>query len=394
MDTTPPGGRGGPRAKGRPGLPRVRLSSPADVLAAVPPLFGFHPAQSLVVIGAGGRRDRLRLGFRYDLPDPPDAAAARQITGHAVAVLAKRKATTVIAVGYGPGRLVTPLIDLLATAARESGLAVRELLRVEDGRYWSYLCRDVDCCPAEGVPFDPRSHPVTAVMSAAGLPAYPDREALARTISPLTGERATARDQAVQRACARVTTLAEQAASRGGSPLRLVITEGRRAVRDAIARYRDGGAITDGDLLAWLVVSLAHLPVRDDAWARMEPGHRDAHLRLWKDLVRNAAGPWVPAPAALLAFTAWQNGDGALASVAIDRALACDPDYSMALLLREILDAGVPPSAARLPMSPEEVERSYERPAGAEPAPTRRPRRPADRRRRGGGGGKPPAAQE
>ena len=142
------------------------------------------------------------------------------------------------------------------------------------------------------------------------------------------------------------------------------------------------------------MVSLAHLPVRDDAWARMEPGHRDAHLRLWKDLVRNAAGPWVPAPAALLAFTAWQNGDGALASVAIDRALACDPDYSMALLLREILDAGVPPSAARLPMSPEEVERSYERPAGAEPAPTRRPRRPADRRRRGGGGGKPPAAQE
>ena len=394
MDTTPPEGREGPRAKGRPGLPRVRLSSPADVLAAVPPLFGFHPARSLVVIGAGGRRDRLRLGFRYDLPDPPDATAARQITGHAAAVLAGRRATTVIAVGYGPGRLVTPLIDLLATAVRESGLAVRELLRVEDGRYWSYLCRDVDCCPAEGVPFDPRSHPVTAVMSAAGLPAYPDREALARTIGPLTGERATARDQAVQRACARVTTLAEQAAGRGGSPLRLVITEGRRAVRDAIVRYRDGGAITDGDLLAWLVVSLAHLPVRDDAWARMEPGHRDAHLRLWKDLVRNAVGPWVPAPAALLAFTAWQSGDGTLASVAIDRALACDPDYSMALLLREILDAGVPPSAARLPMSPEEVERSYERPAGAEAPPARRPRRPADRRRRGGGGGKPPAAQE
>jgi len=336
-----------------------------------------------VVLGAGGRRDRLRLGFRYDLPDPPDAEAARQITGHAVTVLAKRRATSVIAVGYGPGRLVTPLLDLLVTAAGASGLAVRELLRVEDGRYWSYLCRDVSCCPAEGVPFDPRSHPVAAVMSAAGLPAYQDRAALARTIGPLTGERAIARDQAVQRACARAATLAEQAAGRGGSPLRLVITEGRRAVRDAIARYRGGGAITDADLLAWLVVSLAHLPVRDDAWARMEPGHRDAHLRLWKDLVRSAAGPWVPAPAALLAFTAWQSGDGALASVAIDRALACDPEYSMALLLREILDAGVPPSAARLPMSPEEVERSYERPAGAEAAPTRRPRGSADRRRRG-----------
>jgi hypothetical protein len=395
MDITPPPGRGAPRAKGRPGSPRVRLSSPADVLAAVPHLFGFHPARSLVVIGAGGPRDRLRLGFRYDLPDPPDAAAARQIAGHAVAVLAGRRATTAIAVGYGEGRLVTPLVDVFATAAGEGGLAVRELLRVEDGRYWSYLCRDVNCCPAEGVPFDPRSHPVTAVMSAAGLPVYPDRAALARTLGPVTGERAAARDQAAQRACARAATLIEQAASRGGSPQRLVIMEGRRAVRDAIARYRDGRTITDGDLLAWLAVSLSQLPVRDDAWARMDPEHRDAHLRLWTDLVRDAADPWVPAPAALLAFTAWQCGDGALASVAIDRALACDPGYSMALLLREILDAGVPPSAARLPMSPEEVERSYERPDGARASPSARwARRSAERRRRGRGGGKPPAARE
>ena len=222
----------------------------------------------------------------------------------------------------------------------------------------------MDCCPAEGVPFDAGSHPVTAVMSAAGLAAYPDRAALERTLAPLTGERAAARDEAVQRACARAAALVDEAARRGGNPLRLVISEGRRAVRAAIGRYRDGGAVTDDDLAAWLVVCLAQLPVRDDAWARMEPEHRDAHRRLWTDLVRGAADAWVPAPAALLAFTAWQSGEGALASIAIDRALACDPGYSMALLLREILDAGVPPSAARLPMSPEEVEQSYVRGRG------------------------------
>jgi hypothetical protein len=359
MDSTPPTGRSAPHAKGRPRMTRVRLSSPADVLAAVPHLLGFHPARSLVVIGAGGPRSRIRLGFRYDLPDPPDAGAARRIADHAVAVLAERRAITVIAVGYGPGGLVSPVIDAFAAAARRRGLAPRELLRAEDGRYWSYLCPDVTCCPAEGVPFDTGSHPVTAAMSAAGLAAYPDRAALERTLAPLTGERATARDRATQRACARSAALVDEAARRGGNPLRLVISEGRRAVRAAIARYREGGAITDDDLAAWLVVSLAQLPVRDDAWARMEPGHRDAHRRLWTDLVRGAADAWVPAPAALLAFTAWQCGEGALASIAIDRALACDPGYSMALLLREILDAGVPPSAARLPMSPEEVERSY-----------------------------------
>ena len=364
MDSTPPRGRSAPHTKGRPGMTRVRLSSPADVLAAVPHLLGFHPARSLVVIGAGGPRGRIRLGFRYDLPDPPDAGAARRIADHAVAVLAGRRATTVIAVGYGRGSLVTPVIDAFAAAARRGGLAPRELLRAEDGRYWSYLCRDVDCCPAEGVPFDAGTHPVTAVMSAAGLAAYPDRAALERTLAPLTGERAAARDEAVQRACARAAALVDEAARRGGNPLRLVISEGRRAVRAAIARYRGGGAVTDDDLAAWLVVCLAQLPVRDDAWARMEPEHRDAHRRLWTDLVRGAADAWVPAPAALLAFTAWQSGEGALASIAIDRALACDPGYSMALLLREILDAGVPPSAARLPMSPEEVEQSYVRGRG------------------------------
>ncbi len=360
MDTTQPAGRSARRTKGRPGLSRVRLSSPADILAAVPHLLGFHPSRSLVVIGAGGPRDRVKLGFRYDLPDPPHAGTARHIAEHAAAILAGHRATTVIAVGYGQGRLVTPLLDVFTGVARQGGLAVRELLRVEDGRYWSYLCQDVNCCPAEGVPFDPGSHPVTAAMSAAGLAAYPDRAALARTLAPLTGERATARDEAAGRACAQAAALVEQAAPQGGNPLRLVISEGRRAVRGAIARYRDGGAITDDDLLAWLVISLAHLPVRDDAWARMDPAHRAAHLRLWTDLVRGAADAWVPAPAALLAFTAWQCGDGALASIAIDRALACDPGYSMALLLRDILDAGVPPSEARLPMTPDEVERGYE----------------------------------
>ncbi len=106
--------------------------------------------------------------------------------------------------------------------------------------------------------------------------------------------------------------------------------------------------------------SLAHLAVRDDAWARMDPGYRAAHLRLWTDVVRRAARAYLPAPASLLAFTAWQSGDGALANIAIDRALAADPGYSLAQLLRDIMDAGVPPSAARVPMTPEQVAASYD----------------------------------
>ncbi|MGH3190296.1 MAG: DUF4192 family protein [Streptosporangiaceae bacterium] len=64
----------------------------------------------------------------------------------------------------------------------------------------------------------------------------------------------------------------------------------------------------------------------------------------------------LPAPA----FVAWQSGQGALANVALDRALADDSKYSMALLLRQVINAGAPPSMARLPMTPEEVAASYE----------------------------------
>ena len=107
------------------------------MLAVVPHLLGFHPALSFVVIGAAGPRQQVELGFRYDLPDPPDAVAAADIADHAVAVLIERRVSTVIGIGYGPGRLVTPVADALATAVRRRRLRLRELLRVEDGRYWS-----------------------------------------------------------------------------------------------------------------------------------------------------------------------------------------------------------------------------------------------------------------
>jgi hypothetical protein len=349
------------------------------VLAVVPHLLGFHPELSFVVIGAAGPRQQVEIGFRYDLPDPPDAAVAADIAGHAVAVLTERRIGTVIGIGYGPGRLVTPVADALAAAVRRHQLRLRELLRVEDGRYWSYLCSNVNCCPADGTPFDYPSHPVAAAMTVAGLAAYPDRAALASTLAPLTGEAAQEMDHAIGRACAKAQALADQAQREGGgNPLRLAVSAGRRSVGEAIALYRGGGRITDADSFAWLAVSLVNLPVRDDAWARMVPEHREAHLRLWADIVRRASGPWLPAPASLLAFTAWQAGDGTLANVALDRALAADPDYSMARLLRDILAAGVPPAQARLPMTPEEVEESYAR---LESLPATRKARPGPRRR-------------
>src|SRR5262249_56972532 len=119
------------------------------------------------------------------------------------------------------------------------------------------------------------------------------------------------------------------------------------------------------------------LRVRDDAWSRMLPEHRETHLRLWTDLTRMAQPGYVAAPSSLLAFCAWQSGNGALANLALDRALADDPRYSMAMLLRQAIDSGAPQSPARPPLTPEEGAARYEgrEDGGAEhgPSRTRRP---------------------
>jgi hypothetical protein len=329
----------------------------AGLLAVIPHLIGFHPSKSLVVVGLDGPRDRVRLAFRYDLPDPPDTARSREIAEHVVAVLGRRQISTVVAAGYGTGTLVTPVAQALRAALRGASVTVRDLLRVEDGRFWSYKCQDPGCCPPEGRPFDASQHPYAAALDAAGMTVCRDRGTLAATLAPVTGQEAQSMRRAELRALRRARDLiGGSGAPAGSQPL---TDAGRAAVREAIALYRRGGQITDDDQMAWLIVTVADIRVRDDAWARMDPEHRAAHRRLWTDLVRRAREPFVPAPASLLAFTAWQSGDGALANIAVDRALAADPDYSMAHLIGEAVEAGLPPSAARLPMTPEEVEASY-----------------------------------
>ena len=361
---------------------RIRVGSVAGFLAVVPHLLGFHPARSMVVVGLNQRRGRIVLGFRYDLPDPPDAAKSRDIAQHAASVLTQRRVKIAIAAGYGPGTLVTPVAEALRVALLGAGITLHDLLRVQDGRYWSYACQDPRCCPPDGVPFDGPAHPAAAALAAAGITARPDRATLAGSLAPVTGPAAEAMARATVRALRRAGKLAAAAAGPAEGQ-QLIIEAGRAAVREAIRTYRGGGEVTDHDELAWLAVSLADLPVRDDAWARMDPGFRAAHLRLWADVVRHAREPFVPAPASLLAFTAWQSGEGALANIAIERALAADAEYSMAHLIGQAVDAGLPPSAARLPMTPEEVEASYAetgragRPSARRSAARRASRRPS-----------------
>ena len=342
----------------------VRAGSPAALLRLIPHLTGFVPETSLIVIGVSPPRDRIRVTLRYDLPDPPEPDLVTDLAAHAISVLTAQRLTAAVAVGYGPESVVTPVARELRDAAWQAGLDVREILRVQDGRYWSYLCGNEACCPAAGVPFDsaPADPAEARALAAVGDGVLSCRAALAARVAPLGGIAAESMRQATRRAERHVTQLLSRVrkSSRLGAARRMIIAEGLTAVGAMITRYRGGGRFTTDDEIARITVALRDLRVRDDAWARMDPAHADGHLRLWTDVVRRAQPGYVAAPAALLAFVAWQSGNGALANVALDRALADDPRYSMATLLREVITAGAPPALARLPMTPEEVAASYE----------------------------------
>jgi len=282
----------------------VRVDSPAALLAVIPHLLGFMPEASVVVIGLTPPRDRVRVTLRYDLPDPPDADLVADIAGHAVGVISSQHLTAAIAVGYGPEPLVTPAADAVRDAAQRAGIDLHDFLRVEGGRYWSYRCGDEACCPAAGVPFDATAHPAAADMVSAGKQVLADRAAVAARVAPIGGIAAESMRQATRRAGQHVAQLLAKVrrSSRIGAARHMIAAEGLATVGGMIVRYRGGGRFTSDYEIARITVALRDLRVRDDAWARMDPSHTDAHLRLWIDVVRRAQPGHVAAPAALLAL--------------------------------------------------------------------------------------------
>jgi hypothetical protein len=61
------------------------------------------------------------------------------------------------------------------------------------------------------------------------------------------------------------------------------------------------------------------------------------------DLCQHATDEHAAPILTVLATYSWWHGDGALARVAIDRALRCDPSYRLARLLSLMLDEGIRP---------------------------------------------------
>ena len=266
---------------------------------------------------------------RHDLPPPrqgPDPGI--------VEVLTRQLVVSAVLIGYGPPTAVTPAVLGLAGALERRRIKVLEAIRVTDGRWWSYRCDVVGCCSDEGTPCAPADSVIAAQAVYHGQVALPDRQALVDLVAPVGGEARAAMEAAGARARARLTGLP------GGHPVRRA---GRMAVREAERRYRSGCPLTD-DETAWLGLMLLEPAVREYALGRCSGD--DWRVQLWTDVLRRVDEAAVPAAGCLLGLAAWRSGQGALARVAVDRAMAAAPWYRLAALLDNVLKRGISPGAA------------------------------------------------
>jgi Domain of unknown function (DUF4192) len=329
---------------------RITLSTPHDVIAAVPHLLGFQPCDSLVVLALAG--PRLTVTLRYDLPQPADIPA---LSEHLVSCLAANRADEVILLGYGTSEQVTPVLTEVCDHLADL-LTIADILRVTAGRWWSLTCTEPRCCPAEGNPCGSDGTLAAAEFTMLGSAPLPSREHVAATIAPAGGERQAGMRAAIRRAV-RQLPLGWQP----GQPPAEYLAE--------VAAILAKPAPLPDDDAARLLVLLGSIRLRDEAWAITDSGDPQAQVELWSDLTRRAPGRYAAPTASLLAYAAaCMTGNGVLARAAVERALNAAPGYSLALLLLDMLDCGAPAPQLRLGLTPADLAELYRR-QGSEPRP-------------------------
>lgn len=347
----------------------VKISTPADIVSLIPHRVGFHPTESLVALSLGGPRMRDQVAMRCDLPPRSEED---DFVDHFAQMLDKSKADGAVLVCYTDeppcARALQRhrMIRRLRRELRRRGIEVVEALLVHEGRWWSYLCHGRGCCDPDGTPVPPV--PTAAAMRyavetvARGAVVHEDRAALAATVEPLPGVEAAAA-RAVGRVAAgdsepglelALAALVPELDAddvddeddeawwarqlRGGVPPVVGLLERLRG------EWAEGRcAITDEEALQ-IARDLWRLVARAYALTLVLDGQREALVALLSEVARRTPDRLAGPVCGVLAWCAQAAGNGALALVAAERSLRCQPDSTVALLVLAGVEQMQPPS--------------------------------------------------
>lgn len=295
--------------------------SAEDLLALVAPVIGFEPTESLVMMTFGARRS---FHARVDLPAPDLVRGGPETfeehwcgTVDSLLEPAVRHRVQRVFLALYTGRDDRRRARWLLRRFREAGVEVIDVLRVHEGR-WYAACGGGGV-PDHGVPFDPTTHPMRVRTVLDGLVVQQDREAVVASLR--TDEEA---------ASLVAPLLADEPAPTA-------------EVLDALLERLVGGPRPSAAEVATLVRATTVPALRDRLWVGAERATA-VHLEpLWAEVLRRTPAASVPEVAALVAFTAWLAGNGALSWCAVDRAREVEPGHPRAGLVARLLERAVPP---------------------------------------------------
>ena len=321
------------------------LTSPHDLLAAIPFLIGYHPENSLVLVAL--KDDSVGMAMRVDMPTDIAPESYDLLASH----FQREAADAALIVAYVDSETDSePVLINTSAALLRAGISIKESLIVSDGRYRSMLCHDSECCPPLGSPIpDIDSSRIAAEHVIAGHPMpFANVSGLVQSIAALP----SAMEESWQ---SEVRTFWIESDSENLLDLQ---RDGATAVIDLAGEYAQGRGAEDRELVARVIGRISDIQVRDYALGSHNEETADAYWQMWRELLLIAPRGFVAPIASIFAALAYERGEGALAHKALDRALADDERYSLALLLRRVFTAGWPPqsfSAMRAQLHPKVV---------------------------------------
>ncbi len=342
----------------------LHVDDPGELIVAMPAMVGFVPERSLVVAVLRGTTDTERSPIidavvRFDLDQEGGgrrglAAAYAECISQ---ICAAEGATEVLAVivddrareprrthrsgagTLGPwGTLIAAFARRLARAEvyLEGAWAVRAI--EAERRWWSLLDPN-----HRGTLPDPATSMVTVAHVLEGRPIRGTRSELTDLVAP---DAELAQQVAVYLDSARA-----RAHERYAAAVRRGDTDGyhRRALEHLLWQISniDSGVALTAEEYAELGAELRDRTVRDALFGLAVGDHAAPAETLWVALTRALSGGDRADAATLLGYSAYIRGDGPLAGVALQAALAADPAHSMASLLEVSLRTGMRPDTLR-----------------------------------------------
>lgn len=343
--------------------PVARVRSLGEMAEIVPYLIGFEPQESLVAMVVDG--GRVAVTARVDLNEQSLPGVERLMAG----IQARYPAAQVFTLAYTDN----PEMGWEALKRNEQilgGMAAATVL--VNGDTW-YSGGQTGAVRRDG--------PIAAHATMHGLGRAASRNELGQALdSPPDTD---ARREALQRAVGRLPDRTNTAASAA-------------MLSDLTARYLKDSAKLGPEEAAQLAVLVNLRPeARDAALLGITTENAEQHLRLWSGVIQQVPEEVATPPMILAGMAAWVDGDGATASMAMERLEARGvSEYGMAPLLGTLIanmvnpqewdqirggmlmgmvreQMSAPPAAAQAPVwenvQPSNPNRRPEPPSAAEP---------------------------